>query len=164
MFTVSFIFYIYTYLCLFLTFGSQIIRSVSQWAQCWTRPTFQLWKHHKVINSVGFKGQSNRNRSLDVTWIHAKVLSRYTMQDDYRTNFTTHKKNVFFPPPKSDFVITVESHKLCQEHVRNTKEVPHKFNLACRTFWQKLCANVFMALHDIVRCFSQPNSFTAALM
>lgn len=72
--TVSFIFYICTNPCLFLTFGSQIIQSVLQWAQRWTRPTFQHWKHHTVINSVGFKGQSNRNRSLDVTWLHAKVL------------------------------------------------------------------------------------------
>lgn len=76
--TVQIIIYMSTYPRLFLTFGPQIIQSVLRREQRPTRPTFQLWKHHKVTNSVGCKGQSNRNRSLDVTWIQAEVLGLYT--------------------------------------------------------------------------------------
>lgn len=42
-------------------------------------------------------------------------------KDDYRTDFTAYKKNIFFPSPNRDFVITVESHQLCQEHVGEHK-------------------------------------------
>lgn len=42
----------------------------------------------------------------------------------------------------------------CQEHVRNIKEVLNNLNPACLTFWQKVCANVFIALRDSLLLFS----------
>lgn len=117
--TLSFIVNIFFFF-FFFTFGSQIIQSVSQQAQRRTRPTFHDWKHHKVTNSAGGKGQSNRNRSLDVTWIHAKALRLFPCKANYRAHLLLKNKVCYFFNPK---VISslLWNPKPCQEHVKKYK-------------------------------------------
>lgn len=65
-----------------------IIQSVLQEVQQWDRPTFLDWKRYKVTNSRGGKGQSNRNKSLDVTWICAKAVQNFLCLINYISRLT----------------------------------------------------------------------------